>query len=89
MRAIVLSIGDEILCGDCVDTNSSWLCARFAERGVQVCEVLQIPDDRERIADAFRSASVRCDVIVSSGGLGPTPDDLTSAGLADLAWRRW
>ena len=83
MRAIVLSIGDEILCGDCVDTNSSWLCARFAERGVQVCEVLQIPDDRERIADAFRSASVRCDVIVSSGGLGPTPDDLTSAGLAD------
>ena len=57
MRAIVLSIGDELLCGDCVDTNSSWLCARFAERGVQVCEVLQIPDDRKRIADAFRSAS--------------------------------
>ena len=83
MRAIVLSIGDELLCGDCVDTNSSWLCARFAERGVQVCEVLQIPDDRERIADAFRSASGRCEVIVSTGGLGPTPDDLTSAGLAD------
>lgn len=83
MRAILLSIGDELLCGDCVDTNANWLCARLVERGVEVHEVRQVPDQRERIAAAFRDAMTQCDLVVSTGGLGPTPDDLTARGLAD------
>lgn len=83
MRAIVLSIGDEVLAGDCVDTNASWLCARLAACGIKVEVVHQLPDDRPAICSMLTEAAGRVDLVVTTGGLGLTPDDMTREAMAD------
>ena len=83
MLATVLSIGDELLAGDCVDTNASWLCSRLAAAGITVEAVHQLPDDRDTLAASLRQCARRGDLVVTTGGLGPTPDDLTREAMAD------
>ena len=79
--AIVLAIGDELLCGETVDTNSSYLDGRLEAHGWRVVRHLTVPDDEEAIAEAYAESSQRAELVLSTGGLGPTQDDLTMAGL--------
>ncbi|RIK72208.1 MAG: damage-inducible protein CinA [Planctomycetota bacterium] len=82
MRAEVIAIGDEIITGQRLDTNSQWLSQRLTEIGVEVAFHTTIGD---RLADniaAFTAAIGRVDVVVATGGLGPTADDLTREALA-------
>ena len=82
-RAVVLAIGDELLSGETVDTNSSYLDGRLEALGWQVVRHITVADEVSAIAEAFRDAAGRADLVVSTGGLGPTQDDLTMTGLAE------
>jgi nicotinamide-nucleotide amidase len=82
MDAIILSIGDELVLGQTVDTNSAWLSAQLAAVGIGVAAHLTVGDDQPAIERAIRDAVARCDVLLISGGLGPTEDDLTRQALA-------
>ncbi len=82
MRAAVVNVGDEVLAGDTVNTNASWLCSRLAGRGVSVERVVVVPDDVAAVADEVRRLSDAYDAVVVTGGLGPTPDDVTAEGVA-------
>jgi nicotinamide-nucleotide amidase len=84
MRAIILSIGDELTLGQTVDTNSAWLAKQLAGIGFRPAAHLTVPDDRDAIRQAFEESVGRCDALVVSGGLGPTEDDLTRQALADF-----
>lgn len=83
MNAAILSIGDELTLGQCVDTNASWLSSEFAASGIMTTEHRTVADDREAIARAIRELASGVRVLVITGGLGPTQDDLTRFGLAD------
>jgi nicotinamide-nucleotide amidase len=80
--AFLLSIGSELLMGETVDTNAAFLGGELRKLGVRLAEVRQLPDDRDVIAKAFVHAAVQADVVLATGGLGPTHDDLTREGLA-------
>jgi nicotinamide-nucleotide amidase len=82
MRAIVISVGDELVLGHTIDTNAAWLSRELAQLGVDVAGHVTIGDDEQAICSALVEAPSRCDVILISGGLGPTKDDLTRQALA-------
>ncbi|MEM1107355.1 MAG: competence/damage-inducible protein A [Planctomycetota bacterium] len=82
MQAILLSIGDELALGQTVDTNSAWAAARLATLGVSTVLHETVSDDQDLIAASIAWASTKADLIVISGGLGPTEDDLTRQALA-------
>jgi nicotinamide-nucleotide amidase len=82
MRAEVISIGTELLLGHIVDTNAAWLAERLAEAGVDLYFRTTVGDNAGRIADAVRIAMERADVVITTGGLGPTVDDVTREGIA-------
>jgi nicotinamide-nucleotide amidase len=82
MNAIILSIGDELVLGQTVDTNSAWLSQQFAGIGVSVLSHTTVGDDQAAIERAIRAAAQQCDLLIISGGIGPTPDDLTRQALA-------
>jgi len=82
-RAELLSIGAELLLGETVDTNAAHLGAELARVGMPLGSVRMLPDDRTIIANAFASARERSTLVVATGGLGPTHDDLTREALAD------
>jgi nicotinamide-nucleotide amidase len=82
MRAEILAIGDELTNGQRLDTNSQWLSQRLDEMGVDVAFHTTAGDDLETCVAAFRTAIDRADLVVSTGGLGPTADDLTREAIA-------
>ena len=82
-RAILLSIGSELLAGETVDSNAAHLGRQLARLGVALTGVRQLPDDRAVIAAAFAECLPAADLVLTTGGLGPTHDDLTREGLAD------
>ncbi len=82
-RAVLLSIGSELLLGETVDTNAAFIGSRLATLGLELAGVRQLPDDRAIIANAFREARASADLVFATGGLGPTHDDVTREGLAD------
>jgi nicotinamide-nucleotide amidase len=88
MHAEIIAIGDEITNGQFLDTNSQWLSLRLEELGIRVLYHTTIGDELEPIAEVFRQALARSDLIVATGGLGPTADDLTRDALALAAGRR-
>lgn len=83
MLAEIITIGDEILIGQIVDTNSAWIAQRLNEIGVRVKQISSVSDDREHILKAFAEAAGRADIILITGGLGPTKDDITKKTLAE------
>lgn len=83
MHAEILSIGDEITSGQLLDTNSQWLSQRCEELGIRVLYHTSVGDDLEALVEVIRLAIRRSDVIVATGGLGPTADDLTRQAMAD------
>ncbi len=84
MRACILSIGDELIVGRTADTNAAWLAAELAKLGITAVEFATVPDDRGAIAGAYARLARLADVVISTGGLGPTADDLTRFGFADV-----
>jgi nicotinamide-nucleotide amidase len=82
LRSIVLSIGDELVLGQTVDTNSAWISQQLASVGAGVSAHLTVPDDQWAIEQAILESVGRCDVLICSGGIGPTEDDLTRQALA-------
>jgi len=82
MRAELVMIGSELLLGQVVDTNSSFLAKRLAELGVDLFRKTTVGDNLGRIADVLRDACERAELVVVSGGLGPTEDDLTREAVA-------
>jgi nicotinamide-nucleotide amidase len=85
MKAEILSIGSELTSGQNLDTNSQWLSIRLAEIGIPVGWHTTIADDFDDNVDAFRIATQRAGLVIASGGLGPTQDDLTREVLAQVA----
>ena len=81
--AILLAQGDEVLTGRTVDTNSDWLAERLTEVGVHVHRIEAVGDRLEDIRDTVLRACDDGDLVISTGGLGPTDDDLTAAAVAD------
>lgn len=80
--AELLAVGAELLVGDTRDTNSGDVAASLTELGVEVKRISQLPDDLGVVTDAIRTALGRVDLVVTTGGLGPTPDDLTREAIA-------
>lgn len=81
MKAAVLSIGDELMLGQTQDTNARWLAGRLADRGVPCVQFRVVPDDLAAQAAAFRELAAAAQVVIVTGGLGPTDDDLTREAL--------
>jgi len=85
MHAEIISIGDELTSGQRLDTNSQWLSTRLGELGIAAMYHTTVADDLEANVRVFRTAIERADLIISTGGLGPTADDLTRDALATAA----
>ena len=77
MRAEIITIGDELLIGQVVDTNSAWMAQRLNEAGIELYQITSVHDDRQHILSALDDAFSRVDIVLTTGGLGPTKDDIT------------
>lgn len=77
MRAEIITIGDELLIGQVVDTNSAWMAKRLNEAGIELYQITSVHDNREHILKALDEAFSRADIVLTTGGLGPTKDDIT------------
>lgn len=84
MKADIVSIGTELLMGELVDTNSAYLAARLPPIGIELQRITHARDDLDALTDVLRQASQRSDVVLTTGGLGPTDDDLTREAIASL-----
>jgi nicotinamide-nucleotide amidase len=84
MLAEIITIGDEILIGQIVDTNSAWMARQLNDAGIRVKQISSVSDDRQHILTALAEAAIRADIILITGGLGPTKDDITKKTLAEF-----
>jgi nicotinamide-nucleotide amidase len=84
MKAEIITIGDEILIGQIVDTNSQWIGQQLNKIGVSVYQITSIQDDKQHILHAFKEAQERVDIVIITGGLGPTKDDITKKTIASF-----
>lgn len=84
MLAEIITIGDEILIGQIVDTNSAFIAKELNKIGVQVYQITSIQDDREHILQALREANKRVELVLVTGGLGPTNDDITKKTFSEF-----
>ena len=84
MKADIVSIGTELLMGELVDTNSAYLAARLPPIGIELQRITHARDDLDALTDVLRQATQRSDVVLTTGGLGPTDDDLTREAIAAL-----
>lgn len=83
MEVELITIGDEILIGQTVDTNSAWMAKAFNAIGVNVSKISSIKDDRKAILNQLEVAIGRADIVITTGGLGPTKDDITKTVLCE------
>ena len=84
MRCEVVAIGTELLLGQITDTNSSWIGEQLALAGIDSFHQIKVGDNHARIVDALRTALARADAVICCGGLGPTQDDITREGIAEV-----
>lgn len=83
MKAEIITIGDEILIGQIVDTNSAWMGVELNQLGIQVAQITSISDTPEHLIEAITAAKQRADIVLITGGLGPTKDDRTKKVLTE------
>src|ERR1700694_3474949 len=88
MKAEIIAVGSELLTPDRVDTNSLFLTAQLNRLGIEVTRKTVVGDDLADLRGAFADAIERSDLVISSGGLGPTEDDRTREAVADLLGRK-
>src|SRR5512133_3767094 len=84
MRAAIITIGDELLIGQTIDTNSAWMGAELSKSGFDVYRITSVHDRREDIINALTEAAGKTDVVLITGGLGPTSDDITKPTLCEF-----
>src|SRR5215211_3459530 len=87
LSAEIVAVGTEILLGSLVDTNTAWLSRRLAALGVAIYRHTSVGDNRGRLVAALSEGASRADLVVSTGGLGPTSDDLTHEALGQATGR--
>jgi nicotinamide-nucleotide amidase len=87
MKAEIIAIGSELLLGQLIDTNSSYIAKRLAEHGIELVQTATVGDDLSRIEEVLQEAIQRSSLVVTTGGLGPTEDDLTREGVAKVFLR--
>src|SRR5262245_42593622 len=85
MPVALLTIGTELTQGEITDTNAAWLAAELTAAGFVVRKVLSVPDEASVLAEAIRALTARHAVVIATGGLGPTTDDLTAQAAASAA----
>lgn len=83
MKAEIITIGDEILIGQIVDTNSAWMAEQFNLNGIEIYQVTSVHDKQEHIVEALNNAAEKVDLVIITGGLGPTKDDITKHTLCE------
>ncbi len=83
MKAAIVTIGDEILIGQIVDTNSGFIAKKLDKIGIEVAEMLSISDDKNHILETFANLQNKVDLVIITGGLGPTKDDVTKKTFCD------
>ena len=88
MKAEIISIGTELLLGQITDTNASYLAGELPALGIDLYFISQVGDNQGRLVDTLRRAWQRSDVVITTGGLGPTEDDVTRESIAATAGRR-
>ncbi len=88
MNAEIIAIGTELLLGQIVDTNSAWIGQRFAENGIDLHYTSTVGDSRSRMLDSLERAHARSEVVITTGGIGPTQDDLTREIVASVMGRK-
>lgn len=84
MQAEIITIGDELLIGQVIDTNSAWLGSTLGNDGIKVIQITSIQDNALQIVRAVNDALSRADIVLMTGGLGPTKDDITKKTLAEM-----
>jgi len=87
-KAVILSTGDELMTGRVVDTNSSYIADQLHSLGLDIVAILKVGDTRERLLWALKRGSELGDLVIGTGGLGPTADDLTTEVVGELLGRR-
>lgn len=83
MQAEIITIGDELLIGQVIDTNSAFIAKQLNKIGVSVYQITSVQDDKDHILQAFKDAESRVDIVIITGGLGPTKDDITKKTIAE------
>ncbi len=83
MNAEIISIGDELLIGQVIDSNSAWIAEKLTEEGIRVVRITSISDQKGEIFEALDAASQKADLVMMTGGLGPTADDITKPALCE------
>lgn len=83
MKAEIITIGDEILIGQVIDTNSAWIGEQFNLNGIEIYQITSVHDDQNQIIEAINHAVGKVDLVVITGGLGPTKDDITKKTLCE------
>ena len=83
MNAEIITIGDEILIGQIVDTNSAFIAKALNRIGISVYQITSVQDDKLHILKALKEAEENSDIIILTGGLGPTKDDITKKTIAE------
>lgn len=89
VRAEIITIGDEILYGQILDTNTQWISQELDKLGVKTIRKSSVGDAKEEIVRIFDEAQTRADLVLITGGLGPTKDDLTKKIMADYFGATW
>ena len=84
MKIALLCIGDELLKGATVNTNLAFIGTKLLEQGLTLDHALEIPDQGSAITEAVKNALTGCDIVLTTGGLGPTADDMTKEYIARL-----
>ena len=87
MNAEIIAIGSELLLGQIVDTNSSFIAKRLAENGIELIQTTTVGDDLQRMKEVISEAINRSQIVITTGGIGPTEDDLTREGIAEVFQR--
>ncbi|MBT6999154.1 MAG: damage-inducible protein CinA, partial [Prolixibacteraceae bacterium] len=83
MKAEIITIGDEILIGQIIDTNSAWIAEQFNLNGIEICRITTVRDKHDHIVEALKNAEQKMDLVILTGGLGPTKDDITKNTLCE------
>jgi nicotinamide-nucleotide amidase len=87
MKAEIIAIGSELLLGQIIDTNTSYIAKRLAENGIELVQTTTVGDDLQRMKEVIREAANRSQVVITTGGIGPTEDDLTREVIAEVFQR--
>lgn len=88
MRVYVIAVGDELLSGRVLDYNTHWVAKRLSGMGFTVVGACIVPDDKGEIVEAVKRAASKADLVITMGGLGPTPGDITLEAVADALNRK-